>query len=294
MANYNVLTLSEPVADFVATTSPETINVQCSLTEDAQRKKVWAVCKAGGIPAHPYDGVRVQMDILPGFPLSDLTVGGGKIAVPMADGSKQIRRILHKGNPDPGIYPESCNGVWTAPLVMPETRVWHSSDVNDYAASDINQYLNGDGLARYNSRFVAKINKVKIPYRPGSGTGKTVNSGENGLPVKEFLLSHYEVGLGSLSEAPIDGAKLDYFLFGTGDEAKAKRLGYVSGGVDMYTLRTPNAASDGTKIRIVNTSGTGGRDTCTIVRGEYPVMILPFDLLLDFTPNADGSFNPIL
>ena len=72
MANYNVLTRSEPVTDFVATTSPETINVQCSLTEDAQRKRVWAVCKAGGIPAHPYDGVRVQMDILPGFPLSDL------------------------------------------------------------------------------------------------------------------------------------------------------------------------------------------------------------------------------
>lgn len=47
MANYNVLTLSEPVTDFVATTSPETINVQCSLTEDAQRKRVWAVCKAG-------------------------------------------------------------------------------------------------------------------------------------------------------------------------------------------------------------------------------------------------------
>ena len=51
---------------------------------------------------------------------------------------------------------------------------------------------------------------------------------------------------------------LDYFLFGTGDEAKAKRLGYVSGGVNMYTLRTPNAVSDGTEIRIVNTSGTGG------------------------------------
>lgn len=64
MANYNVLTLSEPVADFVATTSPETINVQCSLTEDAQRKRVWAVCKAGGIPAHPYDGIRVEAKIV--------------------------------------------------------------------------------------------------------------------------------------------------------------------------------------------------------------------------------------
>lgn len=63
MANYNVLTLSEPVTDFVATTSPETINVQCSLTEDAQRKRVWAVCKAGGVPAHPYDGVRVEAKI---------------------------------------------------------------------------------------------------------------------------------------------------------------------------------------------------------------------------------------
>lgn len=61
MANYNVLTLSEPVTDFVATTSPETINVQCSLTEDAQRKRVWAVCKAGEYRAHPYDGVRVLM-----------------------------------------------------------------------------------------------------------------------------------------------------------------------------------------------------------------------------------------
>lgn len=53
MANYNVLTLSEPVTDFVATTSPETINVQCSLTEDAQRKSV------GGLQGRGSTGASV-------------------------------------------------------------------------------------------------------------------------------------------------------------------------------------------------------------------------------------------
>ena len=70
---YNVLTLSEPVTDFVATTSTATIHLQCGLPEDVQRKKVWAVCKAGGIPVHPYDGTRVLMT---GNPFVTATISG--------------------------------------------------------------------------------------------------------------------------------------------------------------------------------------------------------------------------
>ena len=297
MASYNILTLSEPVTDFVATTSPATINLQCGLMEDALRKKVYAVYKAGGMPEHPYDGVRVEMEVMLGFPLSELDVGA-KIAAPMKDGSKQIRVLLHKGNPDPSLYPESCNAGWTAEEAVHEMRQWHSSNVNDYANSTIHTWQNTDYAALFDPRFLAKVVEARVPYRPGSETSATINSGDNGLLCKFFLLGGYEVGLTTSTSKyfPVDGAKLSYFESGTGSSANSKRLAYYNGSAVNWALRSPSTGGKEFIWDVYSngSSGNGTGDYCVNSKGARPACLLPLDLLLDFTPNPDGSFNPIL
>lgn len=295
MASYNILTLSEPVTDFVATTSPATINLQCGLMEDAQRKKVYAVYKAGGMPEHPYDGVRVEMEVVLGFPLSDLDVGA-KIAVPMKDGSKQMRRLLHKGNPDPSLYPESCNAGWTAEEAVHEMRQWHSSNSNSYKASTIHAYLNGGYANLFDPRFLAKVVEAKIPYVNGTGNS-AVASGANGLLCKFFLLSGCEMGYANSSEyqyLPNDGKKLSYFDNGNDLAAASKRIAYFNGTATRWWTRSPYTWSSEEVWGITEEGYINGRHPCSSSYGVRPACLFPLDLLLDLMPNPDGSFNPIL
>ena len=54
--------------------------------------------------------------------------------------------------------------------------------------------MNSTFLNLFDANIQAKIKQIKIPYRPGSGTSQTINSGANGLSAKIFLLSDREVG----------------------------------------------------------------------------------------------------
>ena len=96
--------------------------------------------------------------------------------------------VVHQGKPS-NIYDESCNGTWLLMKDIYENRQWHSSNVNDYASSTIHSYLNSTFLNLIDANIRNQIKQAKIPYRPGSGTSMTVNSGANGLSAKVFLLS---------------------------------------------------------------------------------------------------------
>lgn len=289
MASYNILTLSEPVTDFVATTSPATINLQCGLMEDALRKKVYAVYKAGGMPEHPYDGVRVEMEVMLGFPLSELPVG--TIVKLIEGGTPTDYIIVHQGLPS-GIYDVSCDGTWLLRKDIYEMRQWHSSNVNDYANSTLKAYLDSTFLARFESSIQDAIKQVKIPYRPGSGTSGTVNSGANGLSCKVFLLSGYEVGTVTTSQnLPPDGACLSYFA-GTA-ATDAKRIAYLSGKAVTWWLRSPSTLNALNAWSVI-LNGSCDYIGCSNSTGVRPACVLPSDLLVSSTPNPDGSFNPIL
>ena len=92
-----------------------------------------------------------------------------------------------------------------------ENRKWNSSNVNDYANSTIHSYLNSTFFAMFDSNIQKAIKQVKLPYRAGSGYGKTVTSGANGLSAKIFLLSSTEVNLVHGYEPTNEGACLSYF-----------------------------------------------------------------------------------
>ena len=181
--------------------------------------------------------------------------------------------IVHQGLPS-SLYDSSCNGTWLLMKDCLETRQWHSSNVNDYANSTVHSYLNSTVFSKFDADIQAKIKPVKIPYRPGSGTSKTVNSGANGLLANIFLLSDIEVGYtqSNVNSYIInDGAKLDYFTLGKGTREK---IAYLNGAATGWCLRSPYPIS-AAYVWYVNSDGSAYNNVCTNTYGVRPAFVLP-------------------
>ena len=148
--------------------------------------------------------------------------------------------VVHQGLPS-DIYDASCEGTWCLRKDIAERRVWDSGNSNVLESSDIQAYLNGDWLTRYDPDVAEAIIQCKIPYRQGGGSGGTDQNGANGLSCKIFLLSGKEVGWDSSDNQnfPNDGAKLSYFLDGIVSSANQKRVATLNGSADNWWLRCP-------------------------------------------------------
>ena len=195
--------------------------------------------------------------------------------------------VVHQGKPS-NIYDESCNGTWLLMKDIYENRQWHSSNVNDYASSTIHSYLNSTFLNLIDANIRNQIKQAKIPYRPGSGTSMTVNSGANGLSAKVFLLSNIEMGgQTDWSYMLRDGAKLDYFEYGTGTSANNKRIAYLNGSAALWWSRSPNT-NGSTGSWLCNSNGNcNNTGSCANSYGIRPAFILPSSLLV----SDDGAVN---
>ena len=194
--------------------------------------------------------------------------------------------VVHQGRPST-LYDASCDGVWLLMKDCLEAKRWHSSDVNDYANSEVNSYLNSTVLSKFDKDIQAQIKQVKIPYRPGSGTSGTVNSGANGLSTKIFLLSDREVGYTKSNVNSYicdDGAKLAYFQDGNGTSEKIAKF---NGSAVVWWLRSPDLHGS-TGAWHVNSNGYASNYLCSYT-GYYlrPALILPSNLLT----SDDGTIN---
>lgn len=194
--------------------------------------------------------------------------------------------VVHQGRPS-SIYDASCDGVWLLRKDIFETRVWHSSNVNDWANSTLKSYLDSTFYARFDKDIQAQIKQVKIPYRPGSGTSATISSGANGLTCKVFLLSATEVGYTKSNVNQYipdgEGAKLDYFQNGNGTSEK---IAYLNGSAAYWWLRSPHLRY-ATVAWGCNSGGGASNNYCTDTWGVRPALILPSNLLV----SDDGSIN---
>ena len=196
--------------------------------------------------------------------------------------------VVHQGKPS-SIYDDSCNGVWLLMKDIYENRQWHSSNVNDYANSTIHSYLNSTFLAMFDSNIQKAIKQVKLPYRAGSGYGKTVTSGANGLSAKIFLLSSTEVNLVHGYEPTNEGACLSYFSGTAQNGADTKRVAYLSGSATLWWLRSPNCnSSGGSRLALgVGSNGNWYYYYCSNSYGIRPALVLPSTLLV----SDDGSVS---
>ncbi len=211
----------------------------------------------------------------------------GSIVKIKVNGTLRDFIVVQQGKPS-SIYDESCNGTWLLMKDLYESRQWHSSNVNDYANSTIHKWLNNEFLNLIDANIRAQIRQAKIPYRPGSGTSMSVNSGANGLSAKIFLLSNIEVGgQTDWSYMPHDGARLAYFEYGTGTSANNKRLAYLNGSAAYWWLRSPHTSNSYGAWLV----GSGGNSyytsNCSNSYGIRPALILPSSLLV----SDDGSVS---
>ena len=211
----------------------------------------------------------------------------GSIVKIKVNGTLRDFIVVQQGKPS-SIYDESCNGTWLLMKDLYESRQWHSSNVNDYANSTIRSYLNSTFLNLIDEQIRNQIKQVKIPYRPGSGTSMTVNSGASGLSTKIFLLSNIEVGgQTDWSYMPHDGARLAYFEYGTGTSANNKRLAYLNGSAAYWWLRSPYTLNSYYAWYVYSNGNSYFTSGCSYSYGIRPALILPSSLLV----SDDGSVS---
>ncbi len=197
--------------------------------------------------------------------------------------------VVHKGKPG-SIYDASCDGVWLLTKDCYEAKRWHSSNVNDYANSEVHSYLNSTFLNLFDADIRAQIKQVKLPYRAGSGYGKTVTSGASGLSTKIFLLSSTEVNLVHGYEPTNEGACLSYFSGTVQNGADTKRVANYNGSAVSWWLRSPYCHSSygATNALDVHSDGSWSSSDCSYT-GWYlrPALVLPSNLLT----SDDGTVN---
>jgi hypothetical protein len=195
------------------------------------------------------------------------------------NGSPKEFIVVNQGLPDATMYDESCDGTWLLMKDCYESRVWHSTESNDYANSEIHAYLNGTFLNLFNKQSVIK--QVKIPYVNGIG-GSPIASGENGLFTKIFLLACYEIGWTQSVNGnfPIDGAKLDYFTTGNTTAAKSKRIAYYNGTASAWWMRSPYMSNQNCPWT-TGSDGSGSNSYSIYAKYVRPALILPFNARFD-------------
>ena len=210
-------------------------------------------------------------------PLSTKAIGS-IVKIPI-NGIQTDFLVVHQGKPS-AIYDSSFdNGTILTMKNLYELRQWNSSDVNNYASSTIKSYLDSTFLNLVNANIQSKIVQVKIPYRPGSGTSMTVNSGANGLLCKIFLLSGCEVGSGNLINMPADGATLAYFFGIEASISSDKRIASLNGTVTEWWIRSP-ITNDSSGSGYVGNNGSVSRMLPSSQFGVRPSLVLPNSILV--------------
>lgn len=210
----------------------------------------------------------------------------GSIVKIKVNGTSKDFIVVHQGKPS-SVYDDSCAGTWLLMQDIYESRQWDSSNTNDYANSTIHSYLNGVFLGLFESNIRNAIKQVKIPYRKGHGTSKTVTSGSNGLSAKIFLLSATETSFDFSYMPSGEGAELAYFKGCADSDSDSKRVAYLNGSATGWWLRSPGCNITSNRALAVGSAGTSGDTNCSNSRGIRPALILPSSLLV----SDDGSIS---
>ena len=255
--------------------------------------RVWSVNKDGGKNSGTLHndscGVRPCM-ILPPSTLVDDTghiIGADDPRTPLGwysvgstikmdiNGNKRVWRIAYKGNPNPNLYDESCNGVWLVLNTIYSTRA--NGNYCQYAGGTIDTYLNSTFLGRIDKDGNAAkyIKEVKIPYAKKQEDGSwQVQTKENGLSCKVFLPSIFEIGGAESLSVYKDGSKLGYY------DGSAVTLTLKQSGTPA-PWRTRTVTSDAQSEFSVDATGTITTCAPTDVIGVVPCVIMNPDALVE-------------
>lgn len=220
-----------------------------------------------------------------GIKASDLPIGW---IVKLMEGGVETEFIaVNQGIPgNSSLYDASCNGTWLLRKKLLQTRQWNTTNVNDYSNSTINAWLNGEYFNSLGTAEQKAVYQVKIPYMNGAGSsaGTPVASGADGLSVKAFLLGGYEIGAGAIipDNAPVDGAKLDYFV------SNDSRIAYLYGnGADIAQAWWTRSGNKIGAVKVIAPGASGYPQStsynCTDSICPRPALIIPSTSIFDPT-----------
>lgn len=219
------------------------------------------------------------------------TLAVGSSVYLMENGVRTEFLIVNQGTPDASLYDSSCDGCWLLRKYL-YSGIFNNTRSNIYATSELNSKLNGDYFNSLGNIEQAAIKFVKIPYVNWDTTPGTIKSGVDGLEVKVFLLSTFEVGWTTADHEnyPETGAKLAYFPSGDAGD-NTIRVGYFANGKsEDWWLRDPNSMiAKGQREWVVSDTTSidpGYAPTAADVREPYgirPALILPSTAKIDDT-----------
>lgn len=172
-------------------------------------------------------------------------------------------------------YENGLNGSGRTLVVRKDcydTRQWHTSNVNAYATSAIDTWLNNTYKNLLDADIRGVIGTTKIKYTPGNGN-TTVGTLERAI----FLLSVTELGK-TASYANTEGTALSI--------ASSLQIAYLNGSAVVQWTRSPGTGSTGGACCLGTGGGVGG-SYCNNAHGSRPAFTLPSTLSV----SDDGSVS---
>lgn len=172
-------------------------------------------------------------------------------------------------------YENGLNGSGRTLVVRKDcydTRQWHTSNVNAYATSAIDTWLNSTYKNLLDADIRGVIGTTKIKYTPGNGN-TTVGTLERAI----FLLSVTELGR-SASYANTEGTALSI--------ASSLQIAYLNGSAVVQWTRSPST-NDAYYAYYLVTNGSVYYNSCNNTYGSRPAFTLPSTLSV----SDDGSVS---
>ena len=172
-------------------------------------------------------------------------------------------------------YENGLNGSGRTLVVRKDcydTRQWHTSNVNAYATSAIDTWLNNTYKNLLDADIRGVIGTTKIKYTPGNGN-TTVGTLERAI----FLLSVTELGK-TASYANTEGTALSI--------ASSLQIAYLNGSAVVQWTRSPYTGGAGYACYLY-TDGDVGNNYCLSTYGSRPAFTLPSTLSV----SDDGSVS---
>lgn len=172
-------------------------------------------------------------------------------------------------------YENGLNGSGRTLVVRKDcydTRQWHTSNVNAYATSAIDTWLNNTYKNLLDADIRGVIGTTKIKYTPGNGN-TTVGTLERAI----FLLSVTELGK-TASYANTEGTALSI--------ASSLQIAYLNGSAVVQWTRSPNT-NDTSNAYYLHTYGDVSSNRCNNTYGSRPAFTLPSTLSV----SDDGSVS---
>ena len=174
-------------------------------------------------------------------------------------------------------YESGLNGAGRTLLVRKDCydkRQWHSSNVNAYASSAIDSWLNSTYKNLLDADIRGVIGTTKIKYTPGK-RNNTVGTLQRAI----FLLSATELDR-SASWLNVEGTALKI--------ASSLQIVHINGSLTEQWTRSPITAGTGSAWCLDNAGELDGF-SCTSTRGSRPAFTLPGTLSVE--QNADGTYS---